>query len=201
MSKFSADIAPPRAGPKRFDSIGNVHVAAHKVTARKAMLSHAQRQDFINAMSGAVTGVNLITTDGRAGKFGITVSAMSSVSAEPPMLLACINTRSPACAAIRSNQIFCVNVLSTRQRRLANAFAGNADQGDAYDFSIGQWERGFMDVLRLVDAASSFDCALEQSYDAGSHTIFIGRVTASTGGSFSPLLYTNRNYGFPCQSE
>ncbi len=123
------------------------------------------------------------------------------VSAEPPMLLACINTRSPACAAIRSNQIFCVNVLSTRQRRLANAFAGNADQGNAYDFSIGQWERGFMDVLRLVDAASSFDCALEQSYDAGSHTIFIGRVTASTGGSFSPLLYTNRNYGFPCQSE
>lgn len=201
MHVFTNSIQSSRSALRqnKMDKIRSV--AAASVACEEVPAPKAERQDFIDAMSAAVTGVNLITTSGRTGRFGITVSAMSSVSADPPMLLACINRRSPACAAIRSNQVFCVNVLSTRQRHLANAFAGNADQGNAYDFSIGQWERGFMDVLRLVDAVSSFDCALEQSYDAGSHTIFIGRVTASTGGGFSPLLYTDRSYGFPCRSE
>ena len=50
---------------------------------------------FVEGMRGAVTGVNIVTTDGAAGRFGVTVSAFSSVSAEPPMVLVCINQRSP----------------------------------------------------------------------------------------------------------
>jgi len=98
------------------------------ITAHEIARPDSRRQDFINAMSGAVTGVNVITTDGRAGRFGITVSAMCSVSADPPMLLACINRRSPVCSAILSNQVYCVNVLSASQRDLADSFAGRTGQ-------------------------------------------------------------------------
>jgi flavin reductase (DIM6/NTAB) family NADH-FMN oxidoreductase RutF len=187
--------------PSQISSNSHSHVPAGNVGARETPRTSTRKQDFINAMSVAVTGVNLITTDGRAGRFGVTVSAMCSVSADPPMLLACINWRSPVCSAILSNQVFCVNVLSTRQRNLADSFAGRTGQAKPYDFSFGQWERSASVVPRLADATSTFDCVLEHAYDAGSHTIFVGRVTAATEGNDSPLLYTDRNYGFPCRWE
>jgi flavin reductase len=182
-------------------SNGHRDIPAGNVEARETRRTNTRKQDFINAMSVAVTGVNLITTDGRAGRFGITVSAMCSVSADPPMLLACINRRSPVCSAILSNQVYCVNVLSTHQRNLADSFAGRTGQAKPYDFSFGQWERSANAVPRPADATSTFDCAIEHAYDAGSHTIVIGRVTAATEGNDSPLLYTDRNYGFPCRWE
>ena len=183
---------------KQFSSSDRHHAAMTNATTHEPLLTDAQRQEFIDAMSVAVTGVNLITTDGRGGRYGVTVSAMSSVSADPPMLLVCINRRSPARFAILSNRVFCVNVLSTRQRHLADSFAGKAEHGNAYDFSIGQWNQTSIDVPRLADAASSFDCVLEHAYQAGSHTIFVGRVTAANEGKCSPLLYTKRSYGSPC---
>lgn len=42
------------------------------------------RGDFVKAMGAAVTGVNVVTTDGRLGRFGLAVSAMSSLSADSP---------------------------------------------------------------------------------------------------------------------
>ena len=79
---------------------------------------------FINAMSRAVSGVSIVTTDGPFGRFGLTVSSMVSVSAEPPMLLICINRASTAHDAIRDNGIFTINVLTSRQQGVANRFAG-----------------------------------------------------------------------------
>jgi flavin reductase (DIM6/NTAB) family NADH-FMN oxidoreductase RutF len=79
---------------------------------------------FIDAMRRVPTAVSVITTDGRAGRFGVTVSAVASVSAEPRMLLVCISRRSPACAAIRENRIFTVNFLLESQSHVADCFAG-----------------------------------------------------------------------------
>ena len=55
---------------------------------------------FVEAMAAAAFGVSIITTDGDSGRFGLTVSAVSSVSAEPPLLLACINRKNPIEQAI-----------------------------------------------------------------------------------------------------
>ena len=67
---------------------------------------------FTAAMGLAATGVSVVTTDGPAGRFGLTVSAVSSVSAEPPLVLCCINRKSPAMAAVEANGVFAVNLLS-----------------------------------------------------------------------------------------
>jgi flavin reductase len=156
-----------------------------------------ERRDFVEAMAAAVSGVNVITTDGPAGRFGLTVSAMCSVSADPPTVLACIHRKSPVRSAILRNQVFCVNVLATRQHWLANTFAGVAQAGHAYDFAAARWERGVNEVPRLVDAVANFDCLLENAHEAGSHTIFVGRVAATLHQTGKPLLYTNRHYGLP----
>jgi flavin reductase len=156
-----------------------------------------EARDFVEAMAAAVTGVNIVTTDGPAGRFGLTVSAMCSVSAEPPIVLACIHRKSPVRSAILRNQAFCVNVLTTRQHRLANTFAGIEHTGNAYDFAAARWERGHTVAPRLLDAAANFDCLLENAHEVGSHTIFIGRVTAALRQTGKPLLYTDRHYGLP----
>ena len=65
----------------------------------------ALRQQFLHGMSYAAATVNVVTTDGVAGRHGVTVSAMVSVSADTPQptLLVCIHHLSPVVAAVLEN--------------------------------------------------------------------------------------------------
>lgn len=169
----------------------------HGTRGDRTSPASADRTAFVVAMASAVSGVGILTTDGPAGRAGITVSSVTSASADPPLLLVCVHRASPAHDAVRENGVFGVSLLSANQREVADRFAGRPAAGDAYDFSSETWSTGATAVPRLPDAVASFDCRLEQIHVAGSHSVFIGRVvaTANTGGS--PLLYTNRSYGLP----
>ena len=145
-------------------------------------------------MAHAVTAVSIVTTDGAAGRFGMTVSAIASVSAEPPTVLACINRRSPAVEAIDGNGVFCVNMLSYEQRALAQCFAGRPETGAPYDFEIADWHTATTGAPTLIGATASFDCLLDASYDAGTHRIVIGRVQSVTGCDTAPLAYAQRAF-------
>lgn len=156
---------------------------------------NSDRDKFIAAMSFAVNGVSVVTTNGMAGRFGLTVSAVSSVSAEPPLVLACVNKGSPVSEAITKNGVFCINLLTTEQQYISDVFSGRTRQGNSYDFNCAQWIVKSTGAPILVGAASSFDCHLEQMYRAGSHSIFIGAVaTAKTSGN-DALLYSRHKYG------
>ena len=151
--------------------------------------------NFIAAMGAAATGVSVVTTEGLADRFGLTVSAISSVSAEPPMLLACVNRKSPAVAAIDRNGRFAVNVLGFNNKEVAEVFAGRPRSGKPYDFNRHIWEEGSMGLPLLSDATASFECEIECSQDAGSHRIFIGRVVNAKRNTAAPLVYCNRAFG------
>src|SRR3982074_2355730 len=73
------------------------------------------REQFLAAMGLATSAVSVVTTDGAAGGYGQTVSAMCSVSAAPPTLLVCVNRGSPLAAAIAVNECFAVNLLAATQ--------------------------------------------------------------------------------------
>ncbi len=150
---------------------------------------------FVEGMRGAVTGVNIVTTDGAAGRFGITVSAFSSVSAEPPMVLVCINRSSPVSDALAANGCFAVNVLSTSQQNLADTFAGRPDSSAPYDFGAARWTASTTGAPVLSGAVAGLDCALATTVDVGTHRIFIGRVVDVATSATDPLLYSNRSYG------
>jgi len=199
MSAVALEPVTPNALSNGAPAVRRYEIASQTAVAQPPTGHPVARQNFVDAMSAAVTGVNVITTDGAAGRFGLTVSAMSSVSADPPMVLACVNRRSPACNAMRANRAFCINVLSAQQRHLADTFAGRPADGEPYAFDDAIWTPGRTGVPRLVDAVSTFECVLDTTLDSGSHTIFIGRVVAASKGSANPLLYTGRAYGHPCR--
>jgi flavin reductase (DIM6/NTAB) family NADH-FMN oxidoreductase RutF len=153
------------------------------------------RTSFIDGMSRAVTGVTVVTTNGPAGQFGQTVSAMSSVTADPPTLLVCIKTTSVIVDAIQQRQIFGVNVLRSDQRRVADTFAGRSTWGVPYDFSIAQWTEEIEGAPLLLGAVSRFACRLSQSVLVGTHLVMFGEVQAAEVSPGNPLLYARRSYG------
>src|SRR5688572_19079779 len=114
------------------------------------------RTGFLQAMAEAATSVTLVTTDGPAGRFGVTVSAFASLSPDPPRLLACINRKSPAAAAIAANGGYCVNVLAAAQSFLADVFAGRSERFAPYDFGCADWQQA-ESGWRLLDSIASFD--------------------------------------------
>lgn len=154
-------------------------------------------KSFTNAMRRAVSGVSIVTTDGEHGRFGLTVSSMTSVSADPPMLLVCVHRNSVAHDAIAANGRFAINVLAAYQQHIAAAFAGSSKLGLPYDFDNGDWSATAAGLPRLLNPAAIFECELESSIEAGSHSIFLGRVVGAQGRNIAPLVYSNREYGVP----
>jgi flavin reductase len=150
--------------------------------------------DFIDSMSRAVNGVSIVTTDGPHGRFGLTVSSMTSVSASPPMLLVCVNRHAVPHDAIRENGRFSINVLAASQQGMANHFAGRTE--DAYTFDPTSWDTSGS-LPRLRQATAWFECRLSSAMSFGSHTVFVGEVVAACAGEETPLLYTGRDYGRP----
>ena len=158
-------------------------------------------QDFVSAMGMAATGVSVVTTDGPAGRCGLTVSAVSSVSAEPPLVLICVNRKSPAVAAIDANGAFAVNLLAAHNRAYAETFAGRPREGRPFDFANHHWRHGQSGLPLVADATAVFECEIHQSLDAGTHRIFIGRVVAAHKGEADPLVYCNRAFRRITQHE
>ena len=153
-----------------------------------------ERDRFLDAMRLAATGVTVVTTSDGRQRLGVTVSAMSSVSADPPLLLVCVHQRSPVAAAVQDNGVFCVNLLSQDQRQVSDVFAGRVKTETGDRFACGGWHRRLTGAPVLVDAAAHFDCRLEASYTHGSHRIFVGRVVEARAGRGAPLVYCDRSY-------
>ena len=151
-------------------------------------------EDFVSAMGLAATGVSVVTTDGPAGRFGLTVSAVSSVSADPPLVLICVNRKSPAIQALDGNGAFAVNLLAAHNRAYAETFSGRPREGKPFDFANHDWRDGETGLPLVADATAVFECETHESLDAGSHRIYIGRVVAAHKGEAEPLVYCNRAF-------
>ena len=156
-------------------------------------LKAVDRQRFVDSMSRAANGVNVVTTQGLAGCDGVTVSSACSVTADPPSLLVCIHHSSRAASAIESNGVFCMNVLSQHQTRVSEAFASRIE-GLEDRFSVAQWSTLITGSPVLENAAAAFDCTVDHMLSEGTHRIFIARVVAAVGGDALPLVYARRGY-------
>lgn len=168
------------------------------------MLAHSPQQvipdlraQFLHGMSRAAFCVNVVTTDGPAGRAGVTVSAMASVSADgdQPSLLVCIHHQSKTAAAIVENGVFCINILRDDHTDLADHFGGRSKFGDGDKFAQGTWIAGETGAPRLADSVVAFDCRVIATERVGTHHVFIGAVGSVTVGSGRALIYADRAYG------
>jgi flavin reductase (DIM6/NTAB) family NADH-FMN oxidoreductase RutF/DNA-binding transcriptional LysR family regulator len=160
----------------------------------------ALRGSFLSGMSHAACTVNVVTTDGSAGRHGVTVSAMVSVSADTPQptLLVCIHHLSPVAAALLENGVFCVNVLREDQAHISESFAGRTPARGADKFDCAAWTTQVTGAPRVQDAMVAFDCRVTASERVGSHLVVFGSVQdIFMAGGGAPLIYANRAYGVP----
>jgi flavin reductase len=155
------------------------------------------RAAFVEGMSRAATFVAVATTDGEGGRAGVTVSSMTSVSADGdhPSLLLCINRQSAAATAILQNRTFCANLLAESQQDIANLFAGRSATDRAERFDQVTWGPGDLSQPLIAGATAAFECRLATALLWETHYIMVGRVAAvRLSDDTSALLYGQRAY-------
>lgn len=155
------------------------------------------RASFLESMSRVASAVTVVTTDGEAGRFGVTVSSMTSVSADTsrPSLLVSIHHLSPAGEAIRKNRRFCANVLSGNQSFVSDLFSGRHKHLNEDRFAAIGWHGGATGAPIIEGAIASLDCELKTALLWGTHFILIGEVEQiELSRQRSPLVYANRGY-------
>lgn len=149
-------------------------------------------EEFRDAMRNWASGVTVVTAKDRAGNLhGITVSAFTSVSLQPPLVLICIDKFTGSHYAFAESPHFVVNILSDRQEFLSRQFATPLlDKFDNIEFEYS--DKG---VPILQGALCNLECRLVLSYEGGDHTIFIGEIEKAVSREGKPLLYFQGNYG------
>ncbi|MBE1489197.1 flavin reductase family protein [Plantactinospora soyae] len=151
--------------------------------------------DFRDMMASFPTGVSVITAQhGGAAPWGMTCSALCSLSVNPSTLLVCLRTESPTLRAVLGSGGFAVNLLHGEAEGVASLFASGAP--DRFERVL--WRpTGHTRSPALVEAAHVVgDCTVERSYPAGDHVIVVGVVRAiEQFRAGSALLYGFRQYG------
>lgn len=158
-------------------------------------LESVAANDFKRGMRRLVAGVTIVTTIHDGERSGLTATAVTSLSADPPQLLVCVNRTATAHDLIHKGAKLCVNLLDQHHQLLASRFAGADGIHGEGRFDIGQWTALTTGAPVLADSIASFDCIVGETVDSATHTIFICRVVAvAARESGTPLLYESGGY-------
>lgn len=141
---------------------------------------------FREAMSRWASGVAVLAVRDEDEIVGLTVTAFTSVSLDPPLLLVCVGEQAAVLPFVIEQERFTLNVLSENSRGAASRFSQQMpddpslfDQGDPV----------------LIGAVASFVCRLDAVHPGGDHRIVVGRVERVViGPDEPPLLYLAREY-------
>jgi flavin reductase (DIM6/NTAB) family NADH-FMN oxidoreductase RutF len=149
--------------------------------------------DFKRALGAWATGVTIVTT--RAGErvHGMTVSAFTEVSLEPPLVLVCADKSSHTLPIVQQGRVFAVNVLARDQEALSNKFASKADEWTRFEGL--DYDTGTTGAPLLRDTTATLDCELVASHDHGDHVVIVGLVREVRTSGRAPLLYYSGRYG------
>jgi len=163
-------------------------------TAAPPMLHADLGQQFRAAMRKLASTVTVVTTREADEHHGMAATAVTSLSADPPSLLVCVNRTAAMHDTLHRTQEFCVNLLGEQHGPLCDAFGGKLH--GAARFGVGVWASDDNGVRYLTDAPANIFCRLEQQHSYGTHTIFIGRVESiRVADEGLPLLYSNGTMG------
>ena len=149
-------------------------------------------KDTFKAVMGSwPSGVTVVTGAVGDERLGLTASAFSSVSLDPPLVSVCVKKGNPAGDLIKRAEAFAVSILSTDQVFWGERFAGfHKDVEDRFE--------GCETVTKVTGAPilpnsrAYADCKLFATYDGGDHDILVGEVVDGGADGESPVLYYDR---------
>ena len=157
-------------------------------TTKRPFVDQAVFRDVVGHF---MTGVTVITTRDADERYGVTASAVSSLSLDPPMLLVCLNRRLGARDAIAHSGVFAVNILDEDQGQLATQFATR--HPDKFrDVEVAEGEEG---IPVLAQSLAHLECRVAEQVDAATHTVFLGEVRVAHARPGSPLAYYRGTFG------
>jgi flavin reductase (DIM6/NTAB) family NADH-FMN oxidoreductase RutF len=160
------------------------------MTASHTEIRAIDQSVFREVVSHFTSGVVVVTAvDG--GRYGVTASAVSSLSMDPPMLLVCLNNKLATTEVIVRTRRFAINILGADHADVALQFARpHPDKFRGVDTV-----EGLYDLPLLSDALAHIECETEATVAAATHTIFIGRVLGARARSGDPLAYFRGKFG------
>jgi len=147
---------------------------------------------FRGVIGSFMSGVVVITTVSDGQRHGATVSAVSSLSLDPPMLLVCLHANSATQDAVSRSGRFAVNILAEGQGDIAERFArsSSTDKFDGVAVSVGQ-----SGVPVLGGALAVVECRVAEAVTGGTHRVFLGQVLHAEATEGSPLAYFRGKFG------
>ena len=157
--------------------------------AMAAELHRVTPGDFKLGMRRLASGVVIVSTRHGGVCHGLVATAVTSVTADPPTLMVCINRTASSYVSLTASGRFCINVLDESDAELAARFASPHDREGR--FGTGKWTRLATGSPVLEGSLVSFDCVLAERLEASTHTICFGEVVGISMGSgeIRPLLY------------
>ncbi|GAA4955566.1 flavin reductase family protein [Streptomonospora halophila] len=133
--------------------------------------------EFTETMARFATGVTVVTVRDGRDDIGSTISAFTSVSAEPPLVMVGVAKESYLCEVIDSQGRFAVNVLGEGQRAVAGRFAAEGRPSARLLLEGEAHRRGeHTGALVLETAIAALECCVEQRVAAGDHVVYIAAV-------------------------
>ncbi|WP_159586582.1 flavin reductase [Chelativorans xinjiangense] len=152
-------------------------------------------QHYRDAMARFAGAVHVVTTDGPAGRRGVTVIAACSVSDNPPIVLVCLNRENVNNDLFLENGVFALNTLAVDHQELSDAFSGLTRLPPDERFALAEWETLSTGAPALIGAMAVFDCQVIDTKELATHRIYFGKVTGlRVGANLRPLLYHDRGY-------
>jgi flavin reductase len=138
------------------------------------------------------SGVAIVTTRAGDAIHGMTVSAFTEVSLEPPLVLVCADVASNTHGLIARSGIFALNLLASDQAELSNLFASKRDEERRF---LGlAWDPGATGAPLLRGTLAALDCRVRSAHPAGDHVIYVGEVVALRCSDREPLVYWSGAY-------
>lgn len=141
-------------------------------------MSHPSPKEFRDAMRAFVGNCSVITVGEGAEASGLVVTSAISLSAEPPLLLACVNRSSSSWPVLKQTGYFGWSSLGSAHQSVAERFSGMGGVKGPDRYLGSDWETAVTGAKLLVGAPIAFDCEVEEMIDRATHSILIGRVKA-----------------------
>jgi flavin reductase (DIM6/NTAB) family NADH-FMN oxidoreductase RutF len=165
--------------------------------AAHSLAMAAEPSAFKSAMRELAGGVSIVTVEVGRERSGFTATSVTSLSADPPAVIACVNRKSSSASLLSRTDRFGVSMLTQAQQRVADRFAGMNGVTGSQRYAAERWIQLTADGAPvMLDSAISLDCRIEDMIEKHSHWILVGRVMAIHRGEVeaAPLVYWRGGY-------
>jgi flavin reductase (DIM6/NTAB) family NADH-FMN oxidoreductase RutF len=155
-----------------------------------------QADTLREVLGNFATSVTVVTAlDGREPQ-GITVNAFAPVSLEPPLVMVALDRRRFIHPTVEASRRYAVNILGEDQQALSDCFAHAPVKPSREEFCGAAWHHGPTGLPLLDGSLATLECTVVETYPAGDHDMFIGRVDSLDvhRQGIAPLLYFRRHY-------